>query len=113
MHEMSLTASIIEIAVETAQREGAGRVKRVFVDVGALSHVEPEALLFCFSAVSACTLAEGAELEITRVPGRGWCLDCEKTVPLDETFDACPECGGCRVQMTGGDDLRVREIEIE
>ena len=113
MHEMALTESIVEIAVETAKREGAGRVKRLFVDVGTLSHVEPEALLFCFSAIAVGTLAEGAELEINRVPGKGWCLDCEKTVPLAEAFVPCPDCGGCRVQRTGGDDLKVREIEIE
>ena len=34
MHEMALTESIVEIAVETARREGAGRVRRVFVEIG-------------------------------------------------------------------------------
>ena len=113
MHEMALTESIVEIAVEAAKKQGAGKVKRVFVDVGGLSHVEPDALLFCFAAVSAGTIAEGAELEIDRVPGAGWCLDCGKTVPIAERFGACPECGGYHVKMTGGDDLRVREIEVE
>ena len=90
MHEMSLTESIVEIAVEAAEREGASRVRRVFVDVGLLSHVEPEALLFCFAAVSAGTIAEGATLEIQPVPGAGWCIDCGKTVPLAERFGPCP-----------------------
>jgi hydrogenase nickel incorporation protein HypA/HybF len=113
MHEMALTESIVEIAADAAKKQGAGKVRRVFVEVGALSHVEPEALQFCFAAVSAGTIAEGAELEIDRVPGAGWCLDCGKTVPLAERFAACPECGGARVQMTAGDELRVREIEVE
>ena len=84
MHEMALTQGIVELAVETAKREGATRVRRVFADIGVLSHVEPEALLFCFDAVSAGTIAEGATLEIERVPGAGWCMDCGKTVPLAE-----------------------------
>ncbi len=113
MHEMSLTESIVEIAVETAKREGASRVRRVFVDIGALSCVEPEALLFCFSAVSAGTIAEGAALEITRIPGAGWCIDCGKTVPLAERYGPCPECGGFRVRMTAGDEMRVKEIEVD
>ena len=112
MHEMSLTESIVDIAVEAARKEGAQRVTRVVVDVGALSHVEPEALEFCFAAVSRGTLAEGARLEITRLPGAGWCPDCGKTVALAERFSACPECGGFRVQMTAGDELKVREMEI-
>ncbi len=113
MHEMALTESIVEIAVEAAKEQRAATVKRVIVDVGALSQVEPEALQFCFAAVAAGTIAEGAELEIARVPGAGWCIDCGKSVPLDERFGACPECGGYHVQMTGGDELRVREIEVE
>jgi hydrogenase nickel incorporation protein HypA/HybF len=113
MHEMALTESIVEIAADAAKKQGAQKVKRVFVDVGALSHVEPEALQFCFVAVSAGTIAEGAALEIDRVPGAGWCLDCAKTVPIAERFGACPECGRYHVQMTGGDELRVREIEVE
>lgn len=110
---MSLTESIVEIAVEAARREGASRVRRVFVDVGLLSHVEPEALLFCFAAVSAGTIAEEATLEIQRTPGAGWCMDCSKTVPLAERFGPCPECGRYHVQMTAGDEMRVREIEVD
>jgi hydrogenase nickel incorporation protein HypA/HybF len=113
MHEMALTESIVEIAADAAKKEGAAKVKRVCVEVGALSHVEPDALEFCFAAVSAGTIVEGAALEIDRVPGEGWCLDCGKTVAIAERFAPCPECGRAHVQMTAGDALRVREIEIE
>jgi hydrogenase nickel incorporation protein HypA/HybF len=113
MHEMALTESIVEIAVEAARRDGASRVRRILVDIGALSHVEPEALSFCFSAVSAGTIAEGATLEIARVPGAGWCADCGKTVSLAERFGPCPECGSAHVRMTAGDAMRVTEIEVD
>jgi len=113
VHEMSLTESIVEIALEEARRNGARRVRRIFVDVGALSHVEPEALEFCFAAVAAGTAAEGAELTIERLPGAGWCLDCDKQVPLAERYGPCPECGGYRVKMTAGDELMVRQMEID
>ncbi len=112
MHEMALTESIVEIAVEAARQQGALRVTRVFVEVGALSCVEPEAMQFCFSAVAAGTLAEGAALEIERIPGAGWCADCDKPVPLAERFGLCPDCGGLSVRMTAGEELRVREMEI-
>jgi hydrogenase nickel incorporation protein HypA/HybF len=110
---MALTESIVEIALEEARKQGARRVVRVFVDVGALSHVEPEALEFCFSAIASGTAAEGAKLEIQRIAGAGWCLDCEKSVALAERYGACPECGGCRVKMTAGDELKIREMEID
>ena len=112
MHEMSLTESIVEIACEEAKKRSAARVTRVRLAVGMLSHAEPEALTFCFAAVAAGTLAQDAALEIERTPGEGWCLDCGKTVALAERFGACPECGKYRVQMTAGDELKIRELEI-
>ena len=112
MHEMALTESIVEIALEEARRQGARRVTRLFLDIGALSHVELGALEFCFDAVAAGTAAEGAALEIAHIPGCGWCADCEKSVPLAERFASCPDCGGARVRMTGGGEFKLREMEI-
>ncbi|NLH80600.1 MAG: hydrogenase maturation nickel metallochaperone HypA [Phyllobacteriaceae bacterium] len=113
MHEMSLMESVLEIVEDEARKAGARSVKTVKLAIGELSHVEPEAMAFCFEAVIRGTLAEGARLEIERVPGQGWCLDCAETVAISERFGTCPKCGGHKVQMTGGDDLRVAELEVE
>jgi hydrogenase nickel incorporation protein HypA/HybF len=113
MHEMSLMESVLEIVEDEARRAGAARVKIVKLVIGELSHVEPEAMAFCFEAVTAGTKADGARLEIERTPGRGWCVDCAEEVRLSERFGACPKCGGHKVQMTGGDELRVAELEVE
>lgn len=113
MHEMALCQGIVGLVEDEAARQSFGRVKAIVLEVGVLGHVEPDALLFCFDAVSRETRAEGARLVIERIPGAGWCLDCERTVPLAERFGACPSCGRHRVQMTAGDELRVRELEVE
>lgn len=113
MHEMALTASVIALVEDSARRENFSRATAIVLEIGALGHVEPEAMRFCFEAVSRGTVAEGARLDIVRIPGQGWCLDCGKTVPLAERFGACPECGRHHVQMTAGDELRVKELEVE
>ncbi len=113
MHEMSLMESVMEIVEDEARKAGAKAVTVVKLAIGELSHVEPEAMAFCFEAVTRGTVAGGARLEIERVPGQGWCLDCAETVALTERFGCCPKCGNHRVQMTGGDDLRVAELEVE
>ncbi|AIC30038.1 hydrogenase nickel incorporation protein HypA (plasmid) [Rhizobium etli bv. mimosae str. IE4771] len=112
MHEMSLMESVIEIVCETARQNGVTRVKSVRLEVGVLSHVDPEALLFCYEAVRRGTIADGAALEINHVEGEGWCVDCCKTVKLEERFGGCPECGRHRVQMTAGDELKIRDMEV-
>lgn len=112
MHEMSLTESVVEIALEELRKAGGARVTAIVLDIGRLSAVEPDAMTFCFEAVSSGTAAEGAQLRIEMVDGAGWCLDCAKTVALAERFGACPECGGYKVQMTAGDEMKIRELEI-
>lgn len=113
MHEMSLAEGVLQLVEETAQREKAQRVKLVVLEIGRLSSVEPEALKFCFEAVTHGSIAQDAALEIIEVPGAGWCMPCAKTVPMTESFGACPQCGSYQVQPTGGTDMRVKEIEIE
>lgn len=113
MHEMSLCEAMVDIALDEAKKNGARRIKSLVLEVGVLGHVDPDALAFCFDAVSRGTLAENARLVIERVGGSGWCMDCAKTVPLEERFGACPICGRHHVQMTGGDELRLRELEVE
>jgi len=112
MHEMALTESLIALVEDAARETGFARARTVVVEIGTLSHVDPEAIRFCFDAVSRGTVAEGARLEIRQIAGAGWCLDCGKIVLLAERFGACPECGCPHVQMTEGDELRLKEVEI-
>jgi hydrogenase nickel incorporation protein HypA/HybF len=113
MHEMALCQGVVGLVEDAARTQSFSRVKSIVLEIGVLGHVAPEAMLFCFEAVSRATIAEGAVLVIERIPGAGWCLDCGKTVALEERFGACPECGQHHVQMTSGDELRVRELEVE
>jgi hydrogenase nickel incorporation protein HypA/HybF len=112
MHEMALTESVVEIACEEARKAGAERVTRIALDIGRLSAVVPDAMRFCFEAVAKGTAAEGAALDISEPPAAGWCLDCGKTVPLEERFGPCPDCGLYHVQMTAGDEMKIRELEV-
>jgi len=113
MHEMALAESLVELIEETARAHQAKRVAIVRLAIGALACVQPEALEFCFDAVSRGAIAEGARLEIVRTEGRGWCLDCETSVAVQERYGDCPECGGRHVQMTAGDEMRLLELEID
>jgi len=113
MHEMSLAEGVLQLVEDTARRENAQRVKLVVLEIGRLSSVQPDALHFCFDAVTRGGIARDAALEIVDVPGAGWCMQCAATVPMQELYGACPTCGSHQVQPTGGTEMRVKEIEIE
>lgn len=113
MHEVSLIATVITLVEQERAKGAFARVTMIRLTLGALGPAEPEALRFCFDAVAAGTIADGARLEIEVIPGEGWCADCRASVPLEDRFGDCPVCAGVRVRMTGGDDLRLAEMEVE
>ena len=110
MHEMSIAESVIGIVTETARRSGLVRVNTVRLEIGALAAVETRALRFCFDSVTRGSVAEGARLVIDELPGAAWCFGCNSPVAIATRTDACPACGGARLQVTGGTDMRVKDI---
>lgn len=113
MHEMSLCEGVLQVMQEQAKAQGFSRVKTVWLEIGELAGVDTEAMRFGFDVVVRDSLADGATLEIIHLPGRAWCLPCGNEVRVRQRFDACPTCGGYQLQVTGGDELRVKELEVE
>lgn len=113
MHELSLAEGILQIVEDAAAQQGFKRVTEVRLEIGALSGVEVEALSFCLDMVLKDSIAEGARVELEKVPGSGFCLECGETVPVNALYDACPRCGGYQVQATGGTEMRVKDLMVE
>ena len=113
MHEMSICEGIVQMLEEQSRVQDYQRVKTVWLEVGELACVEVEALRFGFDVVARGTLADGAALQIVDIPGTAWCGACALSVPAHERFDPCPRCGGYPLRVTGGEQLRVKELEVE
>ena len=113
MHEMSLCEGIVQILEEQALEQNYPRVKKVWLEIGALSGVEIPAMEFSYEVVCRGTLAEDSELEIIQTPATAWCMQCAKTVEVKQRYDACPECNGYQLQVTGGDQMKIKELEVE
>jgi hydrogenase nickel incorporation protein HypA/HybF len=113
MHEMSLAEAVLQLIENAARTQKFSRVATVWLEIGQLANVEVEAMRFCFDAVTRGSLAQGAQLEILATPGSGWCVACAATVAMSEAYAACPRCGAYQVQVTGGTQMRVKELEVE
>jgi len=113
MHELSLCQSALELIEQQAQVHHARRVTAVWLELGALSCVEENALRFGFASVCRRTLAEGCRLELTIKPAQAWCWQCAKAVSIEHRADGCPLCGGYMLQVQGGDGLQLKQIEVE
>lgn len=113
MHEMALTESLVELIEDESRKQGFSRVRVIRLELGAFGGVDPDAMRFCFDAMTKGGLIEGALLDIVIKPGEGWCLDCAESVEIYERFAPCPRCGGHHVQAAPGDDLLLNELEVE
>ena len=112
MHEMSLAEGILQIVEDTARAHAASRVRAVRLEIGTLSHVEEQALRFCFDVVIRGSVADGARLDVLATPGRAWCMPCGTDVALDRLGDSCPRCGSYQLQVTQGEEMKVKDIEV-
>ena len=113
MHEMSIAESVLQIIEDTARAEGCARVKVVWLEIGQLAGVEKESLRFCFDVVTRDGIARDARLEIIETAGQGWCLECACNVAVTARYEPCPNCGSFQIEVTGGDEMRVKELEVE
>jgi len=110
VHELSITQSIVAIVAEQA---AGRRVTRVRLEIGCLSAVMPDAIRFCFDLCALDTVAAGAALQIDEIPGLGCCTDCGRNVPLTALLGRCPDCGTGELRLIAGQELNIKEMEIE
>lgn len=122
MHEMSLTQSMLNLALKSA---GGQRITDLYLEVGQMSVVVPESVEVFFDYLSRGTLAEGARLHFEIKPVEMTCLDCGEPQNLSEWSDERPHvimqkafaracaCGSKNLRVTGGVRFGLAGIEID
>jgi hydrogenase nickel incorporation protein HypA/HybF len=102
MHELGIARNIVAIVGDAAKGR---RVRRVTLDVGKLSGVMTEAIMFCFDT-------EGATLEIRQIEGRARCSACGLEFAADTLFTPCV-CGSRQFTRLQGEELNIKSMELE
>ena len=114
MHEMAIVQSIIDILEQQAQLHNAKKIVRVSLEFGALTGVMPAAITFGFEVLAKGGIAEGAEIDITIVPIKAYCLDCGKEMVMEVYQPFCPVCSSASLQIIQGrDEMRIASLEVE
>ena len=112
MHELSLMESTLAIVFEEARRSQADKVASLRMKIGALSGVVPESLLFAFEALTEGTMAEGARLQIDRIPVACYCETCKSEFEPALYSFKCPSCGNPSVEIRRGREIEIVSIEV-
>ncbi len=112
MHELSIANSIVETVTSELTGE-TGRIKAIQIDVGVLSGVVPEALMFAWEAACQGSRLAGSRLEIHSIPAAVQCPGCdaERTLSSPDRL-RCPVCNAFVPDLISGQELRIRGVEL-
>jgi hydrogenase nickel incorporation protein HypA/HybF len=112
MHEVGIMENTLAMALKRAAEEGAHRIHRLTMRIGPLSGVVPEALEFAFDVLRRGTIAEGATLDVERVPIICFCSTCRFEFQPDDVFCECPRCHNPSAMVHQGRELELASVEV-
>jgi hydrogenase nickel incorporation protein HypA/HybF len=113
MHEQSIVESLLILALENAEKASACKIVGIHLVVGDYTGVLEDAVNYYFGFLSQDTIAAGAQIHYTHVPGQLRCRDCDILFPLQKHEYRCPKCEGRRVEIVGGRELYIENMEVE
>jgi len=113
MHELGVATQIAELVTRVMEENSAKRAGEIYVEVGTLSCVDPDSLSFCFEAIAKGTRLEGARLKIEEIKPRARCRLCNEEYEVSPDDFRCKACGSSKFDLLIGNDISVREVEVE
>jgi hydrogenase nickel incorporation protein HypA/HybF len=119
VHELSITRSMLDLALAETKSHGAERISRIRLLLGEGGSVVPDCVRFYFDEMKKGTAAAGAELEFKTVPVRIRCPKCGVEWGLSPNGD-CPQspfAGMCACNAGGeiisGQELLIESIDVD
>ena len=113
MHEVGIANSILEAARSEMALHTGACLRRVTVRIGELAGVDPEALQFCFDALTRDTEFAELKLEIEVCPRRHLCPACGAEFVVADYDFRCNRCGEEKTRFMSGDQLELVSLEME
>ena len=113
MHELSVTESLLEIALRHAKKGNARQITDLYLVLGEWSSLMDESVQFYWDIISEGSIAQGATLHFRRVPVLLICQDCGKEYhPAGESF-TCPNCKGTNIKVKTGEEFHLEAIDVD
>jgi hydrogenase nickel incorporation protein HypA/HybF len=113
MHEFSLAIEVISLAQREAERHGAGTIREISIEVGDLSGVEADAFESALELLVKESILENSVIDIVRIPGKGFCSECNLEFEMKFLMAACPVCRCFPSKISGGDEFRVVSLVVD
>ena len=112
MHELSVCQALLAQVIDIAVSRGASAVKRITIEVGPLSGIEPALLASAFETLRSGSCAAQAVLSIEAPAVMVRCMSCDAQTSPEPNRLVCAVCGEFRTRVVAGDELRLRRVEL-
>ncbi len=113
MHELGVTQSLLDIALNHAQKANAVRIKELNLVIGELSSMVDDSIQFYWDMISQGTIAQGAILRFKRIPASLRCDTCGQVFGMNRRDFVCPHCGSEKISVTGGSEFFLESIDVD
>lgn len=116
MHELGCAKEIFERLKKVASSNSFKRVKKVRLSVGEASGIDVELLRHSLvEHLFAGSIFEEAELEFMTEKPSLICRGCHGVIEKEQMSGKlileCPYCGGCEIDVSSGDGVKVLSVE--
>ena len=115
MHELSIAQELFRIVEDKARENNLKAVTKIVVVIGEASGIEEDFLRHSLmDDLMPGSIAEKAELEITREALQARCQACGKEIDFQQSYSLrCPNCGVSNLEVTKGKSIYLQTIEGE
>jgi hydrogenase nickel incorporation protein HypA/HybF len=113
MHELSVTESLLKIALKHVEKANAKRVTDLNIVIGDLASMVDDSIQFYWEIIAKGTIAEQAKLNFRRIPAQLQCMTCFETYHPTDGELACPKCNGINVKIIKGEEFSLESIDVE
>jgi hydrogenase nickel incorporation protein HypA/HybF len=113
MHEFSLAIEVINLAQREAEKNMAGSIQEITIEVGDLSGVEADAFESALELLVKDSILENSTINIVRISGKGKCNACDIEFEMNQRMATCPKCQCFPSKISGGEEFRVVSLMVE
>lgn len=108
---MKLVEDMVSLLEKEVEDPGVGRVKTVYLEVGALREVVPDIMTACFRETPKNPKLDGAVIDIKVIPVVARCSGCGAERVVDDGMYRCSGCDGAGIEIISGKEFMLKGIE--
>ena len=114
MHELGLVNYVVKEVTKIAEENNVKHISSVTLEFGEVSGIVTSYLNDYWDwYTKKFPLFDGAKLICEEIPAVTWCDDCKKTYPTVIYGKTCPHCGSGNTWLLKGNEMNIKEIEVE